>query len=254
VGATTVAMVAGILLVGLLALVALIRDRRDLSAWAIACSPAVGLGLTAINPYGNEAIFRAALFGIPWLAALAARLFTPPRRLPGRLPLVATAAVLTVTFLVSSFGLDPATVTRRGDIAAIEYPETHNAGPYYLLYLGSGTMPTNTRDGHLLLGRTQVRVPVRQETDLDAEQQVADITAGYVRFIPPGMASRISLYALWSPAAAAYTRAYGLQSVDQFEQLRAAFEASPYWSVALQQDGTYLFQLNTVRYAASIGR
>lgn len=254
VAGATAALLVGIGVLGLLALVALIRDRRDLRAWAMAVSPAVALALTVVNPYGNEAIFRSVLFGLPWLAALAARLFDPARRMLARLLVVATTLTLTVAFLVSSFGLDAFNQTRLGDVAALDYAQSHNPGSYYMLYLGSGTMPTSTARGHLDLGRTQVEVPLRQEADLDAAQQVADITQNYLRYVPPGAQSQISLYALWSPASAEYGRAYGIQTVDQFTALRDAMIESGYWTVTLQQDGSYLFVLDPARYLASVPR
>jgi hypothetical protein len=254
VAGATAALLVGIGVLGLLALVALIRDRRDLRAWAMAVSPAVALGLTVVNPYGNEAIFRSVLFGLPWLAALAARLFDPARQVLARVLVVATTVALTAAFLVSSFGLDAFNQTRLGDVAALDYAQSHNPGTYYMLYLGAGTMPTSTARGHLDLGRTQVEVPLRQEADLDAGQQVADITQNYLRYVPPGAQSQISLYALWSPASAEYGRAYGIQTVDQFTALRDAMIDSGYWTVTLQQDGSYLFELDPAQYLASVPR
>jgi hypothetical protein len=46
-------------------------------AWAYAICPIVGIGFIAINPYGNEGIFRAALFAIPWMVILAMKMPDP---------------------------------------------------------------------------------------------------------------------------------------------------------------------------------
>ena len=73
---TVLALVAGILVLALLAGIGLLLQRRQARAWAMGVCPAVGLMIVAVNPYGQEGIFRTALFGIPWLALLASYLWT----------------------------------------------------------------------------------------------------------------------------------------------------------------------------------
>jgi hypothetical protein len=49
---------------------------------------------------------------------------------------------------------------------------------------------------------------------------------------------------------ARYAEAYALQSMDQSAALRDAFLESPYWSVELADDGTYLFAFRPAQYPA----
>jgi hypothetical protein len=251
---TVAALVLGIGIVGLAALVALVRARRDPAVWAQACCPAVGLVLVAVNPYGNEGIFRAALFGVPWLALLAARLFgAPGERLP-RLPLVATTTALTMTFLVAAFALDATNVIRLPDLEAHRYFQrqggNHPRPPYYLLHLGAGDLPGSlpTRfGGHVIIRRDDLDEPVRQERDFQAERQVRRLTAKFVAYAREDPADA-HLYAIWSPVSSYYAWMYGIQLPGQFAALRDAFRVSPDWSVAMQRDGTFLFRFEPHRY------
>jgi capsular exopolysaccharide synthesis family protein len=252
VGQTVLAMVAGILIVGAVASFALLLHRRELRAWAFACCPAVGLFLVAINPYGQEGIFRAAIFGIPWLALLAGHCFSASGRPVGRLALLAVTATLTGTFLVAAFGLDATNVMRPSDVAAFRYFQQHITGPrQYVLALGAGDLPTSLppRTGsYQAIRRDRLNQPIRQEPALDPDRQVRTLTTRFLDFSrqPPASAQ---LYAVWSPVSSYYGWAYGLQSPDEFAALQDAFLRSRYWRVVFHQDGTYLFRFDPRRYS-----
>jgi hypothetical protein len=241
---TVLALVAGILIVGLLALVTLIRYRRDLRCWALACCPGIGIILVATNPYGQEGIFRAALFGVPWLAILAGPLFVSGRRFV-RVALLATSAVLCATFLVSSFGLDAVNVIRPGDLAAVRHYQTLGGPrppyPYYLLRLTPGDQPTapSVEGGTFAMFGAQ--------SDIAASSDVLVLTKRLLRRADEPV-SQAELFALYSPAGAEYGQAYALQSPSQSAALRHAFLVSPFWTVDFQQDGSYLFKFQPARY------
>ena len=249
VGETVLALVLGVLIVGGIALIALLRHREQLRLWALACCPAAGLALVAINPYGQEGIFRATLFGIPWLAVLAAHCFSARGR--SRLALLAVTSALAVTFLVAAFGLDATNAMRPSDLAAFRYFYQHSTGPrHYILTLGEGDLPTSLppQTGTFQsIHRDRLNEPVRQDPALGADKQVRTLTARFLKFSrqPP---ARAQLYAVWSPVSSYYGWAYGLQSPDQFAALRDAFRRSPYWKVVFHQGDTYLFGFDAKRY------
>jgi capsular exopolysaccharide synthesis family protein len=250
VGETVLALVLGVLIVGGIALIALLRHRKQLRLWALACCPAAGLALVAINPYGQEGIFRATLFGIPWLAMLAAHCFSGRRR-RSRLALLGVTLALAGTFLIAAFGLDATNAMRPSDLAAFRYFYQHSTGPrHYILALGEGDLPTSLapQTGTFQsVRRNMLNEPVRQEPAFDADKQVKTLTARFLAFSrqPP---ARAQLYAVWSPVSSYYGWAYGLQSPDQFAALRDAFRRSPYWKVVFQQGDTYLFRFDAKRY------
>jgi capsular exopolysaccharide synthesis family protein len=248
---TVLALVLGIAIVGGIALLALLRHRRELRLWAFACCPAVGLVMVAVNPYGQEGIFRATLFGIPWLALLAGHCFSAPGRRTQRLAVLVVTSALTATFLVASFGLDATNVMRPADVAAFRYFYQHSTGTrHYILALGAGDLPTSLppeTGSYQSIRRDRLNKPVRQEPAFDGDREVKTLTARFLDFSrqPPG---RAQLYAVWSPVSSSYGSAYGLQSPDQFAALRDAFRRSRYWKVVFHQNGTYLFRFDARRY------
>jgi hypothetical protein len=248
--ATVVALVAGVVVVGGLALVAFIRSWRDRRTWGLAVAPSVGLALVVVNPYGQEGIFRAVLFALPWLAVLAARCSPGRPRVRSRLALLATTAVLTGTFLVSSFGLDAVNVVRPGDVAAVVHAQQRGGDSYQLLYLGAGDLPDTLRRGPVLLNRDILEVPVEHRPGVSAQDEAARVTAAYAGYWAPADGGPEPMYALWSPVSAAYADAYGLQRPEQFAQLRDALLASPYWRVEFRSGDTLLLQLDIARYEA----
>jgi hypothetical protein len=260
VGETVRALLVIIAVVGAVAFVVLMRHRRDARFWALACCPAVGLVLVAVNPYGQEGIFRAVLFGMPWLAALAAHAFAPDRgtgrRLAHRAALLGMVATLAAAHLVAAFGLDAVNVIRPGDVIAFRFfqdQRTERSGQHYLLALGTGDLPTSlpTTTGHYqAIRRENLGEPVRQEPSLNTDLQMQTLTVRLISYArgEAGPTANTTLFALWSPVSSQYGWAYGVQTPDQFAALRDAFRRAPYWEVVVQKGGTYLFRFDPTRY------
>jgi GT2 family glycosyltransferase len=259
VGQSVRALVLEIAIIAGFALLALLRHRREPRAWALACCPAVGLVLVAVNPYGQEGIFRAMLFGMPWLALLAAHCFASPRQIgrliAARLVLLVVTAVLAAAHLVAAFGLDAVHVIRPGDVAAFRYFEkqrTDRTGRHYLLALGTGDLPSSlpTQPGlYRTIRRERLNEPVRQEPLLRPDPQMQMLTTRFLDFSRRDSGrTTTTLYALWSPVSSDHGWAYGIQSPDQFAALRDAFRRSSYWEVVLEHDGTYLFRFDSTHY------
>jgi hypothetical protein len=238
------------LLIGLLVLIVLagvgfVRHIRERAAWAFMISVGVGLFLIAVNPYGNEGIFRAALFGIPWLAALA--LWGVPRH-PGRWGsgiFGATIIGLLATFLVAMFGLDNAGVIRPADLQALAIYQAKAPESSYILALPYGDLPgsvTFPANYHSLVwpafvGPAQVEAGTPHAGDADA------LARQYIKYAEQNGGPTNQLYALWSPAVADYSVDYGLETLAQAEAWRRLLITSPDWQVVYNSDGSYLFRV-----------
>ncbi|GAB7040113.1 MULTISPECIES: hypothetical protein [Catenuloplanes] len=237
---SVVALSAGIVLLGLVAAGVLATRLRDERAWAMAACPAVGLIIIAGNAYGNEGIFRAALFGIPWLALLAAGAFTERRR-PA---LFVLTAALTTTFVTAAFSMDATNVSRPGDRAAFAYFLDRPRGSWMLI-LGAGDLPSvpPTRERtHVSVYRPILDPVADRPANETPQAAVPRLTALLKDYADREANWRTDhLYALWSPVTSYYGWEYGLHTRDDFAALRDAFAAAPGWSVAFRSGETVVF-------------
>ncbi len=245
--AGSAALLLGLLVLVAAALVGFLRHWRERWAWAFMLCAAVGLICVAVNPYGNEGIFRAALFGIPWLALVALRAFERPLGHRRLVALAVLSFVLCGTFLVSTFSMDASNVMRPADLIALRTFEHRSPlRGSYLLALGYGSFPSTVPT--LPATRRYVLLQaVAGPVALAAHPTAADLAALTGRY--QTYAHRTSgagagdLYVLWSPAVQAYGYEYGLMSKRQSAAWRDLLLASPDWRVAYAGRGTLLFHL-----------
>lgn len=251
---TVLALVIGVGLLAVLALAVFVLKFRDGSVWALGLCSGVGVALVATNPYGQEGIFRAALFAIPWFALLVVR-WVPPRSSWARLvALPAVLMVLAATYLVSTTGLDTFTQTRLQDVAALRYAHTTSAGRYDLLRLGLGDVPTSVRPGEYSLDLDNLGVTPEEVASSAPDVLAAHVTSAYGDLVLSDRSTpRQDAYALFSPVQLRYAQAYGLERATDLDRLSAALQASPYWNVVFRDGDTILYQLQIARYAAQQG-
>lgn len=109
------------LILGCLALVALFI-RRDRVAWALAAGAASSGVLVVSIHYGNEDVFRSALFALPLLAVLAVRVQWHKTQL--RSALIALLISLIIeSYVIGDMGFDYIYVVRPTDLSAVQYFE-----------------------------------------------------------------------------------------------------------------------------------
>jgi hypothetical protein len=238
------ALLAAMLVLSGGALVGFADQVRRRRAWAYLLSAAVGLMLVALNPYGHEGIFRAAVFAIPWLALLATYSVPRPSAVAASAASLALCLGLFAIFLVAAYGMDGAAVIRPADLRAVRIFE--RAPPNsYLLEVGFGDLPSGPPG---LAGDRQISFDVlakhgiRPPRGLRAGDPVALLRA-YRKFARELKGAHVGpLYAVWSPAAALYASEYGLQTPGEGARWRDLMLASPAWRVVFHQGGTYLFR------------
>jgi len=254
---TVWAALLGIGVVASLALVAVIRNRQDSRFWALASCSAVGIVIIVAQPYGQEGVFRAALFGIPWLAVLAATVLAGAG-IRSRTALAIIPTCLTATFLIASFGLDLINVIRPSDYTAIrqfrEEGGRNPPEPYFMLLLNVGDQPTSPDvlgGRHAIWGRDVIQQPVTELPDVAPEAEMQSLTAGLVRYTEDSDANS-RLYAFWSPVGARYGEVYGVRTAERSSALRDAFASAPYWSVVRSDDGSYLFRFERGNFRSAV--
>jgi hypothetical protein len=216
-------------------------------AWSMILSAGAGLALIVANPYGNEGIFRAVLFAIPWLAALAVTAI--PRFSRGWLviPFAMLLTGLAATFCIASFGLDNADVIRPGDVAALNFYNAKASSKGYILDLSYGDTPTgmlSLANGHSV-GWSTIVPQTGDRVDPMTPESAALLARNYLAYVAQDQGGSTSaLYAIWSPSSVDYSIDYGLETAATAVAWEQALVASPVWKLVYHSDGTYLFRLD----------
>ncbi|GIF19577.1 hypothetical protein BJ973_006623 [Actinoplanes tereljensis] len=248
VGLASYTLAAGILVIGLLALVTLARRWKDPAAWAFALAPSVGVAVLAVNAYGNEGIFRAALFAIPWLSILAVSTFAKLGTRRVNLGLGAVLVTLAVTFNIAAFGMDASAVMRPSDRDAVKWFEAQALQRQntvsYLLVVGPGDLPNGppTEAGtYVTIDREDIDPQAYTLTD-PADTTMTRMTGQLVKYGDANTTGAFHLYAVWSPTNEYYGLEYGLHTKAQFTALRDAFSASSLWTKAFTEGDTVVWE------------
>ena len=281
-----VAIGSGALTLGLLILIVLaargfLSNVRRGWAWAYGLSTGTGLALILFQSYGNEGIFRAALFAIPWLAILAVvpmaeagtsaqhgqlvvgrgratlgRGLEALRRGSVRLgrwrvvlegtALTALFVTLLATFCLASFGLDGSDVLRPSEVRASQYFISHAPARSALLGMGAGDSPAAEPqfDAKFEIISWDTVVPLALVSVRHPVQaDVEWLEAQYFNAAQGyGVHSASQLYLFWSQGLALYQSEYGLQSAATMRQWLMVLRKSPSLRVVFHQGSTYLFR------------
>lgn len=248
VGEASQALALGLLILIVIAGLAFIRNIRSRLYWSFGVSAGAGLIVIAGNSYGNEGIFRAVLFAIPWLAALGIQAL-PADRSRWLSPIYGAVLVALVgTYLASMFALDNADVIRPGDWQTmLTYQNTSAANSYLLnLTYGDEVMPGSIdsplqRDHAVSWGNIITQAQANEVTP--TAQDADDIAHQYYEYAKSNDGETGALYAAWLPGCVEYGADYGLETVGQAQAWRDALIASPDWKVVYSDDGSYLFRL-----------
>lgn len=254
VGVQSHVLLVSLLILILLGALGFLPNIRTRWAWAYGLCPIVGLAFIAINPYGNEGIFRATLFAIPWIAVLAMKMPEPGggwRLLTS--PAVVTAAVtsclmvLLGTFLVAAYAMDGTMVLAAGDVAVVDHLMHLPGRNAFVLSIGSADNPAdgaNSIENYTPLEWSQVaNVPELQQLHPPAVDATALADRYGLVAAQQGATPRSPLYLIWAHSSLLYANAYGLQSPPQMHAWLRLLETSPNWRLVDRARGTYLFKL-----------
>ena len=236
------------LLIGFLALAALLRYRTRLHFILALCAASAG-SLLAANSYGNEAAFRVVLFALPWLAIMGAT-WRP------RSPKVATlwwSAVLVVllpVYLVADMGLDFVYAGRATDLSAMQAFELHAPLGSTLIIIGN-----SSGDPINLTGRfsqvNEISYPeVLGYNKAGARSPAVSFSQFMVRLqttvqsvSPLVVGPNPAYYVLFARQPASYMAAYNYATLHQYGVFRQQFVSSPLWAKVLTTPTAELFKL-----------
>lgn len=242
------ALALGMLALTALALIGLFRNRRRAGAWAFTIAAGVGLVFITVNPYDNEGIFRAALFGIPWLTLVGlAAVRKPSWRWPA---FGILAVVMLACYLLSTDGLDAITVVRANDVTVLNaFVKDAPPGSYDVEIGGEGDLPSTLDPAlHYLRWATLLNQnnPHQAYVSSIGRPHAADLRtltsyyAAYAHTIT-GTPPR-NLFAEYTPVGAEYSVDYALETMANSRAWLRLFADSPRWKVVASAGGSYLFR------------
>ena len=236
------------LLLGFVALGALLRHRTKLNVVLAVCAASGGALLVA-NAYGNEAAFRVVLFALPWLVILASNLDFRSRALSTGFWLIAMLA-MTATYLVADMGLDYVYVVRPGDLQAMQkFEDSAPVGSTLIVVGYYASAPVMSTGRYNLVNETTYSM-VQGFTKASAESGAVSFAQfmsklGALHGAIPSQSSQAgpSYYVLTGAQPAAGLVAYNYATLKQYQAFAAQFTTSPLWETVLRTPTTRLYRL-----------
>ena len=237
------AMLLGALILGGLAILAIIRSGSGLGILLLilAASPAI---LLVATPYGNEGDFRVYLFALPWLAIATAlspkrrryHHFTdrkivswaPPWLVNAGLPVVLVC--LGATYLVGDHGLDQMNEVRPTDLSALNVVYSHVRDGSTVLAVGS----------YLPLPSSGVDFSLYSLLDLDSFSTTLS-SAASVRSLSERLSRSRSAYVVMTEQGAVAGEMQGYFRATQVANFAIALRASPDWTTVYRSHTATVF-------------
>lgn len=263
-----------LMVIGLAALLTLVtgRTRTNLALALTAGSPVL---LMLGTDYGNEGIFRVALFSLPWLATLACRIgvdnpggrpgtriralgnlsapncAVPKSAAPRPLVALAVVAIFGVN-VVGLTGMDAARVLRTNDVAAVQWLEERAAPGSSVLSLGTNLATPMFASGQyddvnyvsreLLYAERSAVYPSAHGAAYDPVTDLDQLTDSFVTDHPGG-----ERYLLYTEANAIFNERYGLQTISDQQAMIGAADHSGRWHRIRQNTGVIIWRYTKAR-------
>jgi len=241
--------VVGFLPICLLAGLVFLARLDRLSLMLGSCA-ATGLGLVVVSAYGQEGLLRIVLFGLPWMACLAA--LEPVRGYKHLLNIVSSASipVMVLGYLFAVMGLDYYYAVRPDDITVVETFERSAPAGSSLITIGEAYMPTQLTPRYSefplydypdvfasgdILGHFNANLAVRTFTTYVTSP--SSFTYCNV--------STIRCYAITGEEPRAQLASVGLATVAEYNAFSAALSRSPDWRAVATYGHSALFRLVT---------
>ena len=224
---STFALAAGPFIVGVLAVLFLLRNHGRLEIALAACAASAG-SLVLVTDYGQEGLYRTTLFALPWLCVLALG-GGQKALLRHWFTLVPVIAVLSTTFLFANFALDGMFVTRPSQLQAERSFELTAPAGSLMMYLGANDNPVDAtyRYNYVVTSEETPRGKIGVLIN-----SLIQMGQDYPRF-----------YVSTSQAGVYAGELYDLYTPRYYASIDAALQASPRFKSVSDQGGTRVFEL-----------
>ena len=227
---------AAAILVGILALVALAAV-HDRISWALAtCAGSTGL-LVVLVHYGDEDLFRVALFALPLLAVLAARLEWLLSRVQARV-IGILLPVITGAYIFGNMAFDYVNVVRPTDLSVLQEFERIAPPHSTLIVVGSGYLPIGSDTRVFPYSTVSFDLPTVAGNGASGAHHAAQKLTGAVGESRAGN----NVYAYTYQAADAVWIDGGLYSGKGYQEFVSALDASKHWQVVRRTSTATLYK------------
>jgi hypothetical protein len=241
---------AALAAIGILALVVVWRHRKSKQILALAVAAASPIALFAGSNYGNEGIFRVALFALPWLAILVVYLLPEPGRRFWTLSLhpvrILAVMFLSMVQVIGCTGMDYSRVIRSDDVAAVTWIENTVPEGSYVFTLGTnlseplfvtGRLLTYTSRETLLLN-TPSAYPTTTGTAYDPKADLAMLTDAWA-----SQSGGKKVYVLATDSMRVFDERYGQQLASDQMRLEAELRSGTVsWQVVYYEPGARVYE------------
>jgi hypothetical protein len=219
----------GLVLIGVLAIGAFLQQRSRSRLGVIACAASSGALVVATN-YGNEGIFRVALFALPWLCVGAVTVKVGRAWLAVGEP--ALIAVLCGTYLFGDLGLDAIVVDRPGMVISELLFESSAPAGSLLLTMGNYEVPKN-----LTAAYPNLHFGVYKGIgELNFQSFMTEVLPSLHVFRGG------KLFIEYTEAAMDYGELEGICSAASYRRYEATTLSSPDWTLLHRGGGSLLFR------------
>jgi hypothetical protein len=231
-------------LVGAIALIALITWRQRVT-YGLAAAAAACTSMVAAIHYGNEDIYRATLFALPWLALLAGHIRVQGRWV-AKVALPTLLALISAAYVIGDMGFDDIYVTRPGDVAAALYFEQAAPDGSSVTTIGS-----YSADGP----RVSPRYPLYTYKSFLDDGLPQGVTTKAAASTLNGLTSSAinssdslsaSQYVLGTQQAAAQLSDDGVMTLSQYRQFESDLVRSGYWRIVYKTPTAELLKYQIV--------
>ncbi len=225
---STVALAAGPFVVGVLAVITVLRNRTRLNIALITCAASAGTIVLATD-YGQEGLYRTTLFALPWLAVVAVG---KGRQSISRhtYVVVALLALLVTTFVFANFALDGWNVVRPSEIQAEQDFELSAPSGSVLISLGAASSPNSLTHRYSVLQF--------ENFDIDSSSKTGSVVASLLK----QEKDYPSVYVFTSESSKYGGELLGLYGAKQYQGIVAALHNSPHFRTVLYTKATQLFE------------
>jgi hypothetical protein len=235
--------------IGVLALVVLWKHRtRQILALVVAAASPVALFFG--SSYGNEGIFRVALFALPWLSILVVYLLPEPGRRFWTLRLhpvrIVVVLFLSLVQVIGCTGMDYSRVVRATNVAAITWIEDTVPQDSYIFMLGTDLSEPLFVTGRLLpyisretLFKTNPPAyPTAPGSAYDPKADLARLTDAWA-----SQRNAKHVYVLATDSMRIFDERYGQQLISDQMRLEAQLNANTIsWQVVYDQPGARVYE------------